>query len=78
VARIGEFAGPSTEFGLPLSFIHPTDNGFLKAQFHPLLLDPRLKLTDKQRRDLQREIEELFGLAQLIDFLEQFSGGASE
>lgn len=74
MARIGEFAGPSVEFGVPLSFVHPKDNNFLKAQFHPFLLDPRLKLTDKQRRELQKEIEDLFGLLQLIDFLDQFSG----
>ncbi len=41
--------------------------------FHPYLLDPKLKLTEKQRRELQEEIEQLFGLAQLIDFLDQFS-----
>jgi hypothetical protein len=65
VARMGTFAGASEAYGVPLSFIHPADNDFAKARFHPILLDPRLKLTNKQRRRLQGEIDDLAGLGRL-------------
>ncbi len=65
MARMGTFAGASEEFGRPLSFIHPRDNDFEKARFHPILLDPRLKLTNKQRRRLQEQIDDLAGLGKL-------------
>jgi len=55
---MGNFAGPSEQYGLPLSFIHPVDNDFAKARFHPILLDPRWKLTDKQRRDIQEKADD--------------------
>lgn len=62
MARMGSFAGPSEQYGIPLSFVHPVDNDFLKAQFNPILLDPRWKLTDKQRRELQQKADDLTGL----------------
>jgi hypothetical protein len=65
MARMGTFAGASEVYGLPLSYIHPKDNDFAKARFHPILLDPRLKLTDKQRRSLQEKIDDLAGLGRL-------------
>lgn len=65
MARMGTFAGASEEYGRPLSYIHPKDNDFAKARFHPILLDPRLKLTDKQRRKLQEQIDDLAGLGKL-------------
>jgi len=65
MARMGAFAGPSAAYGQPLSFIQPKDNDFSKAKFHPSLLDPRLKITNKQRRELQREMDDLAGLLSL-------------
>ena len=65
MARMGTFAGASEAYGGVLSFIHPKDNDFAKARFHPLLLDPRLKLTNKQRRRLQQKIDDLAGLGRL-------------
>jgi hypothetical protein len=62
---MGTFAGASEQYGVPLSFIHPKDNDFAKARFHPLLLDPRLDLTNKQRRQLQLKIDDLAGLGRL-------------
>jgi hypothetical protein len=62
MARMGKFAGPSEAYGPPLSYIHPADNDFAKAKFHPSLLDPRLKITNKRRRELQREADDLAGL----------------
>ena len=59
---MGRFAGPSEAYGPPLSYIHPVDNDFSKAKFHPSLLDPRLKITNKRRRELQRELDDLAGL----------------
>ena len=59
MARMGNFAGPSEQYGVPLSFIHPKDNDFAKARFNPILLDPRWKLTDQQRRDLQQKADDL-------------------
>jgi len=65
MARMGNFAGPSEPYGQPLSFIHPRDNDFAKARFHPILLDPRLKLTNKQRREIQREVDDVAATLQL-------------
>ena len=65
MARIGAFAGPSEPYGQPLSFIHPSDNDFAKAKFNPILLDPRWKLTDRQRREMQRKVDDLAGLLAL-------------
>ena len=65
MARMGNFAGPSEPYGQPLSFIHPTDNDFAKARFNPILLDPRLKLTNAQRRRLQAKADDLAALLQL-------------
>jgi hypothetical protein len=59
---MGNFTGPSEQYGVPLSFIHPKDNDFAKAKFNPILLDPRWKLTDKQRRELQQKADDLAGL----------------
>ena len=58
---MGQFAGPSEQYGLPLSFIHPVDNDFLKGEIHPILLDPRWKLTKKQRREMQDEVDDVLG-----------------
>lgn len=65
MARIGTFAGASEQYGLPLSFVHPKDNDMAKARFAPTLLDPRFDLTNKQRRDIQEEIDDLLGLLRL-------------
>ena len=65
MARMGRFAGPSEPYGQPLSFIHPADNDFAKAKFNPILLDPRWKLSDKQRREMQRKVDDLAGLLAL-------------
>lgn len=59
MARMGNFAGPSEQYGVPLSFIHPADNDFAKARFNPILLDPRWKLTNKQRREMQEKADDL-------------------
>jgi hypothetical protein len=58
---MGTFAGATEQYGDPLSFVHPKDNDFNKARFNELLLDPRLKLTQAQRRRLQEEIDNLVG-----------------
>ena len=65
MARMGSFAGPSEPYGQPLSYIHPKDNDFAKAKFNPILLDPRWKLTAKQRRELQQKADDLAGLLAL-------------
>lgn len=65
MARMGTFAGSSEAYGDVVSYIHPKDNDFEKARFHPILLDPRLKLTLKQRRNLQRQIDDLAGLGRI-------------
>jgi hypothetical protein len=62
MARMGQFAGPSEPYGQPLSYIHPADNDFAKARFNPILLDPRLKLTNAQRRRLQEKADNLTAL----------------
>lgn len=65
MARMGTFAGPSEQYGPTLSFVQPADNDFQKARFHPSLLDPRLKINNKRRRELQREMDDLRGLLEL-------------
>ena len=65
MARMGVFAGPTEQYGVSLSFVHPKDNDFAKARFDPLLLDPRLRLTDKQRREIQAEIDQYVAILQL-------------
>ena len=69
MARSGSFAGPSEGYAEPLSYIHPKDNDFAKAKYHPDLLDPKLKLTDEERDRLQAEIDELFSAAKLTESL---------
>lgn len=65
MARMGRFAGATEEYGVPLSFVHPVDNDFAKARFSEILLDPKYKLTDRQRRELQQQIDELTALLRL-------------
>lgn len=65
MARMGTFAGATEEYGLPLSFIQPPDNDFEKGRFSPPLLDKRLDLTKKQKREIQREIDEFMALLRL-------------
>ena len=67
MARIGSFSGPTEEYGVPLSFVHPPDNDFSKARWHPSLLDPKLKLTDEERQRLQDEIDSVFALTKLTE-----------
>lgn len=57
MARVGEFFGAQTRFGDPLSVVHPRDNRFPK--YDPELLAAK-DLTQKQRRELQRQIDELY------------------
>lgn len=64
-ARIGQFSGPTELYGTPLAIIHPPDNNVDATKFHDALKDPGLKLTDKQRDDLQQQILELSALFQL-------------
>ncbi len=59
MARAGQFAGASEQYGIPLSFIHPKDNDFAKARFSPSILDPRYGLTAKQRRRAQKAADDL-------------------
>ncbi len=59
---MGKFTGPSSSYGQPLSFIHPADNDFAKARFHPSLLDPRLKMNNRIRRGLSTDMDDLAGL----------------
>ena len=65
MARLGVFAGPTEAYGVSMSFVHPADNDFLKGKYDPLLLDPRLQLTDKQRREIQAEIEQVTAVLKL-------------
>ncbi len=72
MARIGAFSGPSEEYGVPLSFVHPVDNDFSRAKWSPQLLDPSLKLTDEERQALQDEIDSLFALGKLVENLPKY------
>jgi hypothetical protein len=65
MARMGQFAGASEEYGGVVSYIQPPDNDFEKGRFTDTLLDPRLDLTKKQRREIQQEIDEFLSLLRL-------------
>jgi hypothetical protein len=56
---MGTFGGATESYGDPVAFVHPVDNDFNKARFSEPVLDPRMKLTDEQMRDLQQEIDDL-------------------
>ena len=73
MARMGTFSGATETYGDPVAFVHPVDNDFNKARFSDPLLDPRLKLTDEQRRELQKEIDDLFFLLKMAQ--DKFAGG---
>ena len=65
MARMGTFAGATETYGDPVAFVHPVDNDFNKARFSDPVLDPRLKLTDKQMRELQQKIDDLYAVLKL-------------
>lgn len=60
MARIGSFSGGGDLYGRPLSIVHPKDNNVDGARYSEVLRSASLKLTDVQRDDLQREIDDLF------------------
>ena len=60
MARMGQFAGATEQYGGPVSYVHPKDNNFDLARFSPEVLDPRWKLTDAQKRKKQEEIDDLY------------------
>jgi hypothetical protein len=65
VARVGSFLGPTQAYGAPLSVVHPSDNDFTKSKYHPSLLDPKLKLTQEELDEIQKEILELLRTLQV-------------
>jgi hypothetical protein len=62
MARMGSFAGGGNLYGEPLSIIHPPDNNVDAARYAPELLDKSLKLTEAQREELQKQVDELYGV----------------
>lgn len=58
MARIGQFSRGTVDYGIPLSFVKPPDNN-PGSKYSEELLDPSLKLTEKQKDDLQARIDEL-------------------
>lgn len=62
MARAGSFAGGEKYYGDKLSIVHPPDNNVDAARYAPELLDSSLKLTEAQREDLQKMIDELYGV----------------
>lgn len=56
MARVGSFAGPSFDFGAPLSVIAPPDNVF--PRFDPdIAAEPGL--SEAEMRELQDQVNEL-------------------
>lgn len=62
MARSGQFSGPSVPFGQTVGIVHPVDNNVLASKYHQILTDASLNLTEEQREELQREIDELLAL----------------
>lgn len=56
MARIGSFSQPTVVFGEAVNVVKPPDNQF--PLFDPELMADKT-LTDKQRNDLQQQIDEL-------------------
>ena len=65
MARMGNFSGATEQYGVPLSYIHPADNDFGKAKYHPTIMDIRFGLNSKQKDQAQREIDEVFAVLQV-------------
>lgn len=61
MARTGSFSGGTQDYGSPLSVTKPADNK-PASPYDEALLDPALKLTDAQKRELQERIEELYAV----------------
>jgi hypothetical protein len=58
MARIGSFSRGTVDYGIPLSFVKPPDNN-PGSKFSDELNDPSLKLTEKEKEELQQRIDEL-------------------
>jgi hypothetical protein len=65
MARQGSFIGPTAVYGTPLSTVQPADNVINRSPYYPGLLDPKLKLTDDQRRQLNDEINALAAILRI-------------
>ncbi len=69
MARSGSFTQSVSEFGAPLSYVHPIDNK-LPPLIDPLLNDPALKLTDEQKAQLDAQVDDLYNVLRgLREFL---------
>ena len=58
MARQGEFSGGSQPYGTPISVVKAPDNK-PGSPYAPELSDATLKLTEEQKREIQRRIDEL-------------------
>jgi hypothetical protein len=62
--RSGEFAGMTHVYGQPLSVVKPPDNNVAGARYSAALVKYAAdnKLTQREKDDLQRQIEELYSV----------------
>jgi hypothetical protein len=59
--RSGEFSRMTVQYGTALAFVKPRNNNY-GSVVPSELLDPSLDLTEGQRRDLARDVQDLFEL----------------
>lgn len=62
MARMGSFSGGGTFYGAAMDVIHPPDNNVDAARYAPQLLSKGLGLTERQREELQDQVQELYGV----------------
>lgn len=63
--RMGQFSGSTHVYGQPLSVIKPPDNRIPLYNADLLKYSADMHLTVAQRDELQRQIEEMYGVLQL-------------
>lgn len=66
MARTGQFSGPTEPFLLPVSVLKPPNNARTGIEFSEELDDFATKLSDNEKYELQKDIEDIYALLEQI------------
>ena len=66
MARTGQFSGPTEPFLLPVSVLKPPNNAKAGIEFSKELDDFTKDLTDNEKYELQKDIEDIYALLDQI------------
>lgn len=66
MARSGQFSGPTEPFLNPISVLKPPNNAKAGIEFAPELDDFTKTLTENEKYELQKDIEDIYALIQQI------------